>query len=309
MNKIKNIYQWLIRYLDSIISIIIVGVVSILGILGDVPDGIVTSTILLVLGLISYSMIRDREEVNRIKDTLQEFRDVNIITLLKDGLLSDRTTTGIDRILPNFMNYNWLHEIKGVRNITIAKMKLNFTENPTYFEELEKVLLGGGKITLVVSDPRSPAIWLRYHEEADRTIPEEDLSETMWIGGVQDLAISLHRLYLWKERLIKKDINTTNLSIKVNPNYPTQAIYKFDDRLYLFGYPFHERGFHSPVFLFTNPNTSVYHFLNRCINEIVKYSEPIDDVFPDIWKRYNNGEFTESKVCQAKIVIDQPNAV
>jgi len=246
---------------------------------------------------------RDREASRRLEQVVSELQASNIAALYDDGLLSDRARTGIERVIPQFVNFNWLPDLEEATNVTIAKLKLNFTENPSYYAALETILSKRGSVTLVMSDPRSPAMWLRYMEEPHLSPPSTPPTETTWARGLEDLAIVLYRLLIWRERLVQKGRDVSRLSLKVFPHYPTHAFYKFDDRLYVFHYPYLERGFHTPTLLFTDPTTPVYQFLDRCLHSVVNSSFPLEDEIDDIWQKYQAGSLSDERVSKSRVAV------
>ena len=165
-------------------------------------------------------------------------------------------------------------------------------------------------MTLVLADPRSPAMWLRYMEEskADATSNGKE-EETAWIRGLEDLAEESYRLFQWRVRLLKQGQDVSKLSIRVFPHYPTHAFYKFDGALYVHHYPFLRRGFHAPAFQFNNPETPTYKFLKGCLDEVVAASVPLENAYSDIWKQYKAGELSDQAVAGARIAINKPEGV
>jgi hypothetical protein len=209
----------------------------------------------------------------------------------------------VTRILSQTVNYNWIPEIKAARNVSIAKLKLNFTEDPEYFLAFEDVLSSGGRVSIVLSDPRSPAMWLRYMEEP-RHGSIDLAGETAWVMGLEELAAEIGRLNAWQSRVLGGAIRADQLYIGLFPHYPTHAFYKFDDRLFVFHYPYLARGFHAPAFLFEVPETQVHRFLTRCHNSVVRDSIALDDgVAADVAAQYRNGLLSDTLVDQSEIRI------
>jgi len=161
----------------------------------------------------------------------------------------------------------------------------------------------GGSVTIAICDPRAPATWLRYKEEPNIIEPGHFITGTGMVNALEDLAIIAYRLHQWMQRLRDNGLDTSKLSIKISPHYPTHAYYKFDDSIYVYHYPYMQRGFHAPVYLFTNPQLPVHRFLNQCINSVVSDAAPINDVIDDIWKRYQAGLLSDRQVSKSEIVI------
>src|SRR6185503_15363235 len=176
---------------------------------------------------------------------------------------------------------------------------------PRYYEAFERILSKGGSVTLVMADPRSPAMWLRYREEPNPLWPAPNPSAdaTAWLKGLEELAGEAKRLDDWRIDLRRRGVNTAKLRIRVFPHYPSHAFYIFDDRIFLYTYPYGERGFHSPAYLYTNPNTPTHKFLLRCAADIVTASTPLDSVAGDIWRRYQSGDLTDQKVAASSLRI------
>ncbi|HEU4437541.1 MAG TPA: hypothetical protein VFR89_08750, partial [candidate division Zixibacteria bacterium] len=218
--------------------------------------------------------------------------------------------TGIERVLAQNVHYDWLTEIRKSTNVTIAKLELNFTDNPEYYSAFEMILAKGGSVTLVLADPRSPAMWLRYMEESKADITSNGKEEeTAWIRGLEGLAEETYRLFQWRMRLIKQGQDVSKLSIRVFPGYPTQAFYKFDASLYVHDYPYLRRGFNSPAFRFEKPETPTYKFLKGCLDEVVAASVSLENAYSDIWKQYKAGQLSDQAVTGARLVINKPEGL
>lgn len=257
-------------------------------------------------GILGFGALRDRDASKELRDLLEELKAKNIAALYSEGILLDKAQTGIERIIPQTVHFDWLSEIQVASNVTITKLKLNFTSDPAYYAAFESILKKGGVVTIVLSDPRSPAMWLRYREEPHPLwTPGIATQETAWIRGLEELSEEVYRLSQWKQRLIKEKLNVDRLIIKVFPHYPTHAFYKFDNKIYVYHYPYLERGFHAPTFLFTDPTTDTHHFLTRCINSINNSAIPLEDAVDGIWKQYQNGAFSDREVSKSKIIISK----
>lgn len=303
MQYIKAFFLRVLLDLDWIITIVLSVVIAILGMMQEVSTEVLVTTTLLVLGMLGFGALRDRLVSKETRTLLEELKASNIAALYSEGILSDRAKTGIERIIPQSVHFDWLSEIHSATNVTIAKLKLNFTHDPAYYAAFEKVLEKSGSVTIVFSDPRSPAMWLRYKEEPNPLwTPDIPSNETAWIRGLEELSEEAYRLAQWKSRLVKDGKDVSKLTIKVFPHYPTHAFYRFDNKIYVYHYPYLERGFHAPTFLFTNLATDTHRFLMRCINSIAENSLPLEAEVEDIWKRYQSGAFTDQEVAKAEII-------
>ena len=299
-----------IENLDWIVGIFLAFSIGLLGFAKHISDRTRTNITLLVLGLFAVAALRDRHASQALRTVVDELHKNNLALLNSEGILADRAQTGIERVLPQNAYYDWLSEIRKATNITIAKLELNFTDNPEYYSAFEQILAKGGSVTIVLSDPRSAAMWLRYMEEskADMTSNGKE-EETAWIRGLEDLAEETYRLFQWRVRLLKQGQDVSKLSIRVFPHYPTHAFYKFDRALYVHHYPYLRRGFHAPAFLFDNPETPTYKFLKGCLEEVIAASSPLETAFADIWKQYKAGQLSDQTVSASRIAINKPEEV
>jgi hypothetical protein len=300
----------LVENLDWIIGIFLAFSISLFGLVKRMSESTRTNVTLLVLGLFAFAALRDRQATQSLRAVVDDLHANNTALLNSEGILADRAKTGIERVLAQNVHYDWLSEIRKATNVTIAKLELNFTDNPEYYSAFEQILAKGGSVTLVLADPRSPAMWLRYMEEskADASSNGKE-EETAWIRGLEDLAEEAYRLFQWRVRLLKQGQDVSKLSIRVFPGCPTQAFYKFDAALYVHDYPYLRRGFHSPAFLFNNPETPAYKFLKGCLDEVVEASVPLENAYADIWKQYKAGQLSDQAVAGARLVINKPEGV
>lgn len=296
----------LVENLDWIIGIVLAFSISIFGLVKRMSESTRTNVTLLVLGLFAVAALRDRHATESLRAVVDDLHANNAALLNSEGILADRANSGIERVLDQNFHYDWLSEIRKATNVTIAKLELNFTDNPEYYSAFEQILAKGGSVTIVLADPRSPAMWLRYMEEskADAVSTGKE-EETAWIRGLEELAEEAYRLYQWRLRLVKQGLDVSKLSIRVFPNYPSQAFYKFDAALYVHDYPYLRRGFHAPAFLFDRPETPTYKFLKGCLDEIVVASIPLETAYADIWKQYKAGQLSDQMVSAARVEIDR----
>jgi hypothetical protein len=296
-----------VENLDWIIGIVLAFSVALFGLVKRMSESTRTNITLLVLGLFAVAALRDRQANDSLRAVVDDLHSNNLVLLNSEGILADRAKTGIERVLGQNVHFDWLSEIRKATNVVIAKLELNFTDNPEYYSAFEQILSKGGSVTIVLSDPRSPAMWLRYMEEAG---PDEVSNgkeeETAWIRGLEDLAEEAHRLFQWRVRLLKQGQDVSKLSLKVFPHFPTHAFYKFDGSLYVHHYPYLRRGFHAPAFQFNKPETPTYRFLKGCLDEVVAASISLEEAYSDIWKQYKNGQLSDQTVLASKINIDKP---
>jgi hypothetical protein len=146
-------------------------------------------------------------------------------------------------------------------------------------------------------------MWLRYMEEPTSLLTSSRPGEVAWVSGLEDLAKGLYQLNNWKQRLLQEGRDVGKLSIRVASHYPAQALYKFDNAIYVHSFPYRQRGFYAPAFLFTDPKTSVHQFLCRCIQSSLDASTPLEDSIDDIWKKYCSKLFSDQQVLKSQIVI------
>ncbi len=305
-----NNVPMVVENLDWIIGIFLAFSISLFGLVKRMSESTRTNVTLLVLGLFAFAALRDRQATQSLRAVVDDLHANNMALLNSEGILADRSKTGIERVLSQNVHYDWLSEIRKATNVTIAKLELNFTDNPEYYSAFEMILAKGGSVTLVLADPRSPAMWLRYMEESKAENPSAaNEEETEWIRGLEDLAEESYRLFQWRVRLLKQGQDVSKLSIRVFPNYPTQAFYKFDASLYVHDYPYLRRGFSAPAFLFNNPQTPTYKFLKGCLDEVVASSVPLEAAYADIWKQYKAGQLSDQVVSGARIAIAKPEGL
>jgi hypothetical protein len=300
----------LVENLDWIIGIFLAFSVALFGLVKRMSESARTNVTLMVLGLFAVAALRDRQATDSLRKVVDELHANNTALLNTEGILADRAKTGVERVLAQNVHYDWLSEIRKSTNVVIAKLDLNFTDNPEYYSAFEMILAKGGSVTLVLADPRSPGMWLRYMEESKGDVTGNGKEEeTAWIRGLEDLAEQSYRLFQWRVRLLKQGQDINKLSIRVFPHYPTHAFYKFDGALYVHHYPYLRRGFHAPAFLFANPETQTYKFLKGCLDEVVAASVPLETAYSDIWKQYKAGQLSDQAVSGARIAINKPEGL
>lgn len=290
-------------HLDWVVTLGVASSVAILGLSQTISSQTVASATLLVLGAFAIGAIRDRTVARQLGKTLEEMPNLIKSSIRGDALNQDAQTTGLSRVFPQSVAHNWVIDIASANVVSITKLKLNFTENPEYLLAFEEVLARGGKVDIVMADPRCPAMWLRYLEEP-RPSSENFTRETAWVRGLDELALEVARLESWRQRIGASMPTRGRLRIALAQHYPTQALYRFDDRVYVFHYPYMERGFHAPMFLFSDPSTRVHQFMIRCQDSIVANSiELDDDVASDVARQYRTGALSDSAVARSEVRI------
>lgn len=294
-----NFVRKVIQQLEWVITVAISVVVSILGLLAIAPEDIVLSATLLILATFAVGAIRDRSATHELQQIVKNLPLQIVDTFAAESPTRELQVMGLDQVLLSTIHFNWIDEIRRSREVTIAKLKLNFTEDPDYFAAFESVLNNGGKVRLILSDPRSPALWLRHMEEPHTT----QNSETAWTTGPGALAAEVAHLNAWRSRLSDFIFNG-NLYIGLAQNYPTQAFYCFDDKVYSFSYPYMVRGFHAPAFIFKGPNSPLAQFMRDCCELVVADSvELTDGIANDVIQKYNSGRLSASTVDRSELRI------
>jgi hypothetical protein len=303
MERIRSAASAISGYLDWLVTIGLAAVVAALGLRQNASAQTVSAATLLVLGAFAIGAIRDRASARKLQKTIESLPATVQFALADSKLVEDSQKTGLSRVYPQTVNYNWIPDIGSSQSVSIAKLKLNFTEDPEYFFAFEEILARGGNVSIVLSDPRSPAVWLRYLEEP-RGKADEVASETAWVLGLEELAAEIARLNNWRKRMLREGINEQQLYIGLFPHYPTHAFYRFDDRLYVFHYPYMARGFHAPAFLFNDPETQTHSFLLRCNQSVVKASLQLDDtVANDVAAKHASGALSDTAVNRSEVRV------
>ena len=294
MHKLLVLLKRIAINLDWFIAILLSFVFSILGIFGLFSTNVIFATTLLVLAILSASALRDRFTLEKRASEVSELVTIGSNMLQSNQLLSDGISTGISRVFPRAHYFNWIPYINEAKHVTIVSIKHAYFLWGTYTEALEALLERGGTVTLVIGDPRSSRLWLRYQEE--RT----DLYSSP--GWDEDLAKISRRLYEWRQSMSHKGHEFSRLLIKVFHNYPTGAFFKFDDRIFTYHYYYLQQGYDAPMFLFSDPKTSIYQFLNQCIESLVSSSVLLGDVIDDIWEKYEDRYFSDENILQSEII-------
>jgi hypothetical protein len=303
MAKLRAVVSALSGYLDWLVTIGLAAAVSALGLQQNASAQTVSSATLLVLGAFAIASIRDRASARKLKRSIDSLPASVQFALADSKVLDDSRKTGLSRIHPQTVNFNWIPDITAAHTVSIAKLKLNFTEDPEYFFAFEQVLSRGGNVSLVLSDPRSPAMWLRYLEEP-RGKANQVGGETAWVLGLEELAVEIARMNSWRCRMLSQGVGPEQLYIGLFPHYPTHAFYRFDDKLYVFHYPYMARGFHAPAYLFNDPRTQTHTFLLRCNKCVIDASVELDDsVAADVAAKHASGALSDLVVDRSEIRV------
>lgn len=294
-----NFARKVMEQLEWAITVVIAVVTSILGLLAIAPEDIVLSATLLILATFALGAIRDRSAVGALRQAMKTLPRQIVDILADESPARELREMGLDQVLLQTVHYNWIEDIRRSHEVTIAKLKLNFTEDPDYLAAFESVLRRGGKVRLILSDPRSPALWLRHMEEPRTTRN----SETAWTTGPGVLAAEVAQLNAWRSRLGDYVFNGS-LYIGLSQNYPSQAFYCFDDRVYCFSYPYMVRGFHSPAFIFKDQDSPLVRFMRDCCELVVADSiELTDEIASDVMRKYNAGKLSAAAVSRSELKI------
>jgi hypothetical protein len=291
MRNWRAVIKTIVANLDWFTAILLSLVFSILGIVGWFPPNVIFAATLLVLSILSISAIRDRFTLGEGKNAISEL-------VKRHKLLTDASDTGISRVFSSSVNFDWSEYIQAANHVTIVSIKHHrfIWKGDKLREALQEVLKRGGTVTLVMADPRSPRLWLRFQEE--RT-PKRTRS-----GEAEDLARVSYNLYEWKQLLIDEGYDCSKFLLLLFQNYPTQAFYKFDDKIFSYTYLYRELGYDAPMFLFTDPEKQAYKFFNRCIQNVIKDAIPLEEVIDDIRDKSKDHYFSDEQVLQSEIVAD-----
>lgn len=292
-------------FADWFITLAIAVTVATLGLTDSAGVRTIGAVTLGVLSLMCLTSIRDRLKWKRVEGKIDYLR-TNVASVT-DGyeILADKQRTGIDRVLGGVVDFDWLPEIRASRNVTVIKMKANFTNSPEYFSALEGVLDRGGTVTIVISDPRAPATLLRYMDEPTSltsATPVRASARNPWVNGLEEIAADIHRLGLWYQELRREGRNLGKLELKISTHYPSHAFLKFDNRLYVYHYPFMSRGFHAPCMLFTNEKTATYKYLTECMTAVIDASDSLTTSADDIWHQCREGDFSDRTLENVSVV-------
>jgi hypothetical protein len=232
----------------------------------------------------------EREKLSKDIERLREDVKENF------AIVQDAATTGVRRI--SFPARDWTPKLTGHRKVVIAALRIRFVKEPRDFmEDCNKILDTGGEVTLVMADPRSNAVQLRYLEEplmspygqATQGEPE----------ALRNLAALLGIAYRWKEDRERKNGDVSKFKLKVAANYPSHAYYLLDDELYVYHYPFRARGFEGPLFQF-EVTSEVGQFLCSCLDQVVHEAVPLDTpTYQDINASLEGGRLNDDVVLAA----------
>jgi hypothetical protein len=206
-------------------------------------------------------------------------------------ILGDQSETGIKRVILPVQGFDWLAEIRATRSVTIFGLRLNFAENQYYLAEFERMLAQGGSVKLIMSDPRSPSMFMRYLEEPHShpwgTDPDG------WNHGLENLSDLASKLWAWRELLQNEGKDVSRLSISLFPGYPAAAYYVFDGKFYTYSYPYKTRGHSGPLYLFSS-NSKVGKFYSQCLQSVINASVPLESAIEEILDISRRGGFSDS---------------
>ncbi|GAA1799737.1 hypothetical protein GCM10009682_21720 [Luedemannella flava] len=288
--------------LDWIITVALAVGVSILGLVDGVSTKTVLTTTLLVLGVFAVGWMRDRVAADQLRKDLKNLPQAVHNALTGNQLLNQARVIGLSAVYPNAIDKNWLPEIEAAREVRIVKLKLNLTENPDYLQALCAVLRRGGKVTVVMGDPRAPAIWLRYKEEP-HGLPGERNTETAWINGLAELAVEVARLESWRQKLLLVAAHPNQVYIGLSTAYPTHAYYCFDSTTYVYHYAYMARGYYSPMFVF-DEHTAQHSLVAQGCAALIGDSITLSSkVAADIARKLAAGAFADARVNSSTITV------
>lgn len=134
---------WITENLDWLVGIGFSVFVGLLGITSLIDSPILASVTLFTLGLLCAGALRDRENSKKLRDMIDNLQNKYDVVFEAEGILTDKNITGIARVIPNTVEFDWLYYIQRARTIKIAHFRFNFTENARYYAALENVLVGG----------------------------------------------------------------------------------------------------------------------------------------------------------------------
>ena len=301
MKKIFAVIKWIVTNIDWLLAIGLSIATFVLGALQQISPNLIFSVTLLILGLLSFSALRDRDTSQDLKREVADLKAKSSDLIQDQHLLLDKANTGISRVYNAAVGVDWLSQAGAARRkVTIIGMRLGFTDNPAFYTQFERLLMDGGSVTLVLSDPRAVAMWLRYKEE-----PDPGKHPDAWTDGLVNLASNIRLLHTWLIGLKGRKFDTSRLRVRVFQHYPSQAFFQFDDSIYEYNYPYGQRGIHAPMFLFDKPGTGPHTFLLHCIDSIVESSVDLEDVFDDIMRWREQGRFDDLRVRRTDIVLQE----
>jgi hypothetical protein len=296
--------DWLSDYLDWVGAAVLSVLVGVLAILGVAAVKTAVSATLFVLGVLSFSALRDRKVSRRLLQEVSDLRARSDAIFRSDELLLDRMRVGITRVFPHTVGFDWVSHVKDAHEVVIVGIRLSFLDQPAYRRAFETLLRGGGSATLVLGDPRSPMMWLRYLDEPHPwdSRSGHELSEVT--EGLESLALALRSLHDWKEGLIHRGLDVTKLDLRVFNSYPTHAFFKFDQDLFAYHYPYLERGIYAPAFLFTDAEAEPYKILAQSLDAVLGSAMPLEAMVEDIMEWYRRGALSDRVVRTARLAVE-----
>lgn len=292
--------------MDWLIPLAISEVVAVLGLINDIPLKTTQAVTLAVLGLMSFNALRQQSSRKSLDRDIAYVKKRVEVVVTADELLADKSQTGISRVLDSAVDKDWIPEIRAARHVVMVKIKGGgFTNTPEYQKALTRVLDAGGSVTIVVCDPRSPSMQLRYREEPtplSTSTPVATSANLLWVNGLDELAADIHKMHVWLGNLIAAGHDTSRLRLLLFPGYPTHAFFRFDRKLFVYHYPYMSRGFHAPCMVFEDNSTAVYDYLCQCLQVVIDASSSLKDAADEIWELHQRGEFTDRQMERTRIV-------
>ncbi|MFI7455340.1 hypothetical protein ACIBQX_48300 [Nonomuraea sp. NPDC049714] len=286
----SRIFSFLRDNYDWASTAFLVVFVAIIKIFGWASDDVVTAAVLLALGGILVVLARNRSIVEGLGVALASLREATTSLSARvdkannSQIIAEAANVGLERILPHTSNYDWGAEIGSSTEVVILRIRLELDECLHLLEDFNKVLARPGKITIVIHDPRAPAMQLQYREEVGE--------RAGWAGRIKDLANEVVMLHDWERGLMEEQ--RKRLTIKLAQHYPVQAYIKADERIYTYSYSYRHRGFRGPAFQFGDTSTKPYQFLDSCMRTIVDSAVLLTDYeVEDIIRKDSDGAFED----------------
>lgn len=201
-------------------------------------------------------------------------------------ILEDSVQSGLLRIFLPGYTPDWHERIERASKITMFGITLRLLENRGIIELLTRKVNEGHTVTLVLCDPRSVTLLIRYWKDEPRALPSD------WPGGLVHQAQHIEKLHNWRKDLQRP----SNLNLKLFQGYPSMAIFCFDEELYYYSYPYRARGIHGPVFVF-HRNSPISNSLKKTLQQISDDSIDLSDTeVGDIREKRVNGDFGDEAI-------------
>jgi hypothetical protein len=243
----------------------------------------------LLLSLVEREKLR--EDINQVREDVTKLRDD---VMEKFEIVDDAATTGLRHIF--FPAKEWTPDLTGRSKVVIAGLRVRFVrESEEFRRHCSEILDRHGEVTLVMADPRSDPMWLRYREEP--LPPPLGPDPVGQAHALEELASVLSMAYNWRQnREMKEKKDVSRFVLKVASNYPSHAYYLLDDELYVYHYPFKARGLDGPLFQFAT-TTETGKFLCSCLDRVVREAAPLNEAtYQDIEDWHRNGRLSDRAV-------------